>query len=316
MTSPQAPQLPMPSVSDTVHISMTVDGGFEMPLAVSLLSLAEAHHRRGTPCEVSVLCTGLANDVRARIERDVAGRIGIDWVDVDLRLLAGANYPTWLSAASLFRFLLPELLPASRTRTIYLDADTLVLDSFAELWRTDLDGHLLAAVRDAGAPFAAGPLGTDWRSLGLAPDAEYFNAGLLVMPLDTWRREGTDKTALALLREKKLQWGDQDALNVVAQGRWREVPRRWNLQTIDAEERGLAWAMYRSEVEDAVAKPAMVHYTGPVKPWAGRTDHPFAAQWFATLERSSWAGFGPEDVTVVTRARRRIARAAQVLRYG
>ena len=75
---------------------MAVDRGFEMPLAVSLLSLAEAHHRGGTPCEVSVLCAGLADDVLQRIDRDVAGRIEIDWVEVDVRRLAGARYTTWV----------------------------------------------------------------------------------------------------------------------------------------------------------------------------------------------------------------------------
>ena len=133
--------------------------------------------------------SGLDGDVYRAIERDVAGRVAIDWHEVDLCRLAGASYTVGLSTAALFRILLPDLLPASRTRTIYLDADTLVRRPLGEIWRIDLDNHLLAAVRDAGAPFPAGPSGTDWRSVGLAPDTDYFNSGLMVLPLDRWRAE-------------------------------------------------------------------------------------------------------------------------------
>jgi len=299
-----------------VHISMAVDRGFEVPLAVSLLSIAEAHENTDIHCEVSVLCAGLDDDVYRTIERDVAGRIGLDWQEVDLGRLDGASYTVGLSSAALFRILLPDLLPASRTRTIYLDADTLVLRPLAEIWCTELDGQLLAAVRDAGAPFPAGPSGTDWRGVGLAPDTKYFNSGLLVLPLDLWRKEGTAASTLEVLRTKAMQWGDQDALNVVAQHRWHELPRRWNLQTADADGRSLSWALWHSDVEAAVQDPAIIHYTGMSKPWTGRKDHPFAELWFSALARSSWAGWTPDGPSTVARVRRRMTRAAQVLLHG
>jgi lipopolysaccharide biosynthesis glycosyltransferase len=299
-----------------IHISMAVDRGFEVPLAVSLLSIAEAHQDSDTPCEVTVMCAGLDGDVYRAIERDVAGRVAIDWQEVDLTRLAGASYTVGLSSATLFRILLPDLLPASRTRTIYLDADTLVRRPLVEIWCTGMGNHLLAAVRDAGAPFPAGPSGTDWRSMGLAPDTDYFNAGLLVLPLDRWRAEQTAAATMELLRTRAMRWGDQDALNVVAQRRWYELPRRWNVQTADALEQSLSWALWNSDVQRAVQDPAVIHYTGMSKPWNGKTDHPFAEAWFATLARSSWAGWSPDGPSAAARVRRRMTRAAQVVLHG
>jgi lipopolysaccharide biosynthesis glycosyltransferase len=299
-----------------VHLSLAVDGGYEVPLAVALLSLAESHGEQSVPCEVSVLCSGLDRTACASIERDVAGRIGIDWVEVDIAQLAGVYYNEVLSPATLFRLLLPELLPPGRSRTIYLDADTLVRRPLTALWQTHLGNDLVGAVRDAGVPFPAGPFGTDWRDMGMSPGEAYFNAGVLVVPLDRWRAERVTEQALAALRRTPLRWGDQDALNLVAQGRWREVPRCWNVQTEDVQERSLSWALWRDDVEAAVGDPAVVHYTGTAKPWAGGADHPFAAAWFDTLSRTSWAGWHPARPSTPERAVRRLRRAANVLVRG
>lgn len=299
-----------------VHVSMAVDRGFEAPLAVALLSLAETHARTNVPCDVSVLYSGLSADVLRTIESDVAGRLTLQWIEVDLQRLAGARYTVGLSNAALFRILLPELLP-NRDRTIYLDADTLVRSPLDQIWLTELGDHdLLGAVRDAGSPFAAGPSGTDWRTIGLPPDTPYFNSGLLVLPLERWRQEGSVQETLDILRGAEMRWGDQDALNLVARSRWRELPRRWNLQTADAEGRSLSWALWRNDVECALDDPAIIHYTESIKPWTGKDDHPFGALWFETLGRSSWAGWQSTRPSAPTRVRRRVTRAARVLIHG
>ncbi len=298
-----------------IHVSLAVGPGYEVPLAVALLTIAEAHEGAGVRCEASVLTAGVEPDIRATIEHDMAGRLDITWVPVDLSRLEGVSYTEGLHPAALYRILLPELLPAHLTRTIYFDADSLVLRPLTGLWQTELDGELLAAVRDAGAPYAAGPVGTRWREFGLAPDSGYFNSGMMLMALDQWRREQTAETVLDILRKHELRWGDQDALNIAVNGRWREVPRKWNVQTFDVEENSLAWALWRSDVEQAIAEPAVVQFTGD-KPWSGYPEHPYAPLWNAALARSSFAGWSPEGKTVAARIKRRVTRAAGVLVHG
>lgn len=300
----------------TIHVTMAIDRGYEMPLAVALLSLAEQHGAADLPCEVTVLCSGLAAEDCRSIERDVAGRIGLEWVEIDLDRLQGAFFNEVLSQATLFRLLIPEVLPDHCSRTIYLDADTLVTGVLTELWETDLAGGMVAGVRDAGVPFAAGPFGTDWREVKIAPDTPYFNAGVLLVPVDDWRARGVSEAAVRLLRDRPLRWGDQDALNILAQGTWLELPRRWNLQTNDVEERSLSWVLWRADVEAAVADPAVVHFTGTLKPWAGGEDHPLAHRWAATRARSSWADWEPPTRSTFTRATGRLSRAVRVLRHG
>ncbi|HWK26123.1 MAG TPA: glycosyltransferase family 8 protein [Solirubrobacter sp.] len=263
-----------------------------LPLGVALTSLAETH----APGEVAatILHAGVPAADIARVERSVAGRVQLTWRRVAESEVAGAHYSTFLTPASLFRLLLPQFLPAGLERVIYLDCDTVIAGSLRPLWELDLGHHLVAAARDAGAPFPAGPCGTDWQGLGLAPGAPYLNTGVLVIPLASWRANDVSRRVLEVLRASQPRWGDQDGLNVVMQGRWLELPRRWNLQTSDVDGRGLAWALWRQDVDAALADPAIVHYTERDKPWMPGSRHPLAERWFAALDASAWCGWRPD----------------------
>lgn len=273
-----------------IHVSMAADRGFELPLTVALASLAMAHEPG--QCAVTVLHSGLPAEVRRRIEGDLGGRLPVAWIPVDQTRLVGAHFPVFLTGASLYRLLLPRLL-SERARTIYLDADIVVMEPLTALWEADLGGHRIGAVREAAAPWAAGPSGTNWRDLGIAPDSPYFNSGVLVLPLDLWRRDQLDEMALAVLQGSKPRWGDQCAMNVVAEGRWLELPRRWNVQTADLDGRALAWALWRESVEEAVANPGVIHFTERAKPWVFGASHPAGDAWFRVLDQTSWAGWRP-----------------------
>src|SRR4051812_31113539 len=93
-----------------VHISMAVDVGYAMPLAAVLAGIA-ANHGSGE-CAVTVLHGGLDEKARARVAGNVEARVPITWIRVDETVLAGAHFPRFLSPATLYRLLLPSVLPA------------------------------------------------------------------------------------------------------------------------------------------------------------------------------------------------------------
>lgn len=273
-----------------IQVAVAADGDFLVPLAVMLKSLELAH--RPGELAVTILHDGLRDADRARVELGLSG-LDVTWLEVPLEDLRGAHFPPCLSRATLFRLLLPVVLAHDVRRLIYLDADTLITGSLLPLWATELSAYQVAAVRDAGSPFAAGPSGTDWRALGLEPGDPYFNAGVLLIDLDRWRSAQTSGKALDLLRENKPRWGDQDALNTVLRGHWKELPRRWNLQTLDVEGRGLAWALWREDLEAALRDAAVIHYTEPVKPWHPTSHHPLAGRWHEMLAETAWSDGRP-----------------------
>lgn len=276
--------------SNQIHVVMCVDHGFVVPLAVALASLDGVS--RADAVKVHVLHPGI--DARTR-QRVVSGLSAIDvsWVAIDDGAVHGAHYSDFLSSASLYRLLLGDLLPPAIERVIYLDADTLIVNSLAALYQADLDKNAIGAIRDADSPWAAGTLGTSWRELGLAPSSHYFNSGVLLIDIARWRQEEVGTRCLKLLRQFRLRWGDQDALNTVLAGMWLELPRRWNLQTPELSGYSPGWALWRSEVEAALSDPAVIHYTGRDKPWHPATKHPRADEWLSWLDRTAWSGWRP-----------------------
>lgn len=288
------------------------DGGYELPLAVAMSSLVET-----TPgANIIVLDGGLLADAKRSMEAHVRGRAGLTWIEVNNELLAGTQLsgPARLPVTTNYRLLLPELTPEF-TRAVYLDADTVIVSSMAGLLDFDLGEDWLAAVPDAGAPLAAGPSGPDWRELGIPADATYFNAGVVVMPLLTWRDLQLGAKTLAVLREQKPRWGDQDALNVVCQGHIRQLPRRYNVQLNDATGRSLNWALWPEETTVALAEPALVHYNGHIKPWHGNCPHPLQGLWWEALERTPWRGWKvPKQNRFVRLAKKSVAGVRKELR--
>lgn len=293
---------------------MAADARYTRQLAVTLASLASAQPA-GT-CDVTVFNRGIDRRDRQKITACVMDRIKVTWVDISSRTVKGLHYETSGTPAIMFRLMLPELLPGV-DRTIYLDTDVVVLSPLTELWRVTLGEAILGAVRDAVSPWAAGPNSTHWRDLNLSPDTPYFNSGVLLIPLSKWREQQVGRAALDIVRMKALAHEDQDALNAVAQGQWIELPRRWNVQTMDCVGQTIGWALMREEIESALADPAIIHYTRPGRPWWPGCCHPRAEMWFQHLDRTSWAGWRPVETRTAWReAGSRLKKAGRALAKG
>lgn len=302
------------SPAEPIQVAFGVDAKFVLPLGVALASLVMRH----APGEVAVtiLHDGLPSADIERIERTVASQCPIKWHAVKQRDVAGAHYTAHLSSASIYRTLLPRFVSAERV--IYLDCDVVLADSLRGLWEFDLHGQLLAAVRDAYAPFPAGPAGsgTNWRQLGLDPGLPMFNTGVLVIPLEVWRAEKVPERTLSVLRNSTPRWGDQDALNLVLQRRWAELPRRWNVQSADVTGDGVAWALWPREVSSALESPGIIHFTEGDKPWFANSTHPLRQHWLDALEQSAWSGLWSDSKPLYRRAGSRVKLAWRALTAG
>lgn len=286
-----------------LHIAMCVDNEFALPLAVTLASIDAIPE--ADVVTVHILNPGFSASVRERIAAGVK-RATLSWIRVDETQLNGAHFTSSLSLAALYRLLLDELLPPDVDRVLYLDADTVVEDSLREVFDTDLGGAVLAAVRDANTPWAASMNGSPWRLLGLEPSALYFNSGVMLIDRLAWRRAAVGEQCIELLRKEQLRWGDQDALNGVVRDRWVELGLRWNVQTCEYRGDCAGWALWPAEVEAAVERPGVIHYTETQKPWHFGSDHAAAGRWYGWLDKTAWASWlpsQPRDVPGVRLAR-------------
>jgi lipopolysaccharide biosynthesis glycosyltransferase len=210
-------------------------------------------------------------DITEREEEQLAGMVEREGGSMSFLRIADSEIeglPTkgFTRKATWYRIFLPELLP-DVDRILYLDSDLIAVDSIAPLWELDLSGSWIGAVTNV---FQDNHMHRP-AELGLAGPEVYFNAGVLLMNLDRMRRDGRTE---ALLRfgvdnAERLEWRDQDALNVVLGERRLELHPRWNCMNSFFLFPRNARVLGRRARRQALRKPAIRHFEGPdaLKPW-------------------------------------------------
>ncbi|EHS53917.1 glycosyl transferase family 8 [Rhizobium sp. PDO1-076] len=199
----------------------------------------------------------LVVDVDAKGKRDVlefAARhqITIEMIDLVPPSLEGHDFGYW-SVATIARLYMDTLVPETISRLVYLDADTLAVASIVPLFSLDMGGHPVGAVDDCLMAFPD-KMSERKSRIGMAAEARYFNAGVLLFDWSVLPETNVLKEAreIFLKDPERYPFKDQDVLNVVLAENWLALDPRWNTQT------GLV---------PIVAKPAIQHFTGSRKPW-------------------------------------------------
>ena len=291
---------------------MGADSTYSKQLAVALRSLSDCAD--GAEYQVFVLQAGFDDELRQRVEASCDANVAITWLEVQEDLVEGVQLARRLPRPTAFRLVASTVLPSDLTRVVYLDSDVLVRRPPDELWSMELGAAPVAAVRDAFLPVVG--MDIPWRRLGIAPSNPYFNAGVLVVPLDHWRELDIASRGIALLREARLPNSDQSALNILFANEWLPLSPKWNLQTHHvAGDGSRAWGFQDpADLDRAIADPVIVHFTQGTfnRPWAAGSSHPFRDAWFATLDRTPWAGWRPRREWA-TGVSRRLSRARAAL---
>jgi len=252
-----------------ITVVMACNEQYAMPLATALRSMVEAN-RTGKCFEIFVLTSDFSPRMRQRVLNSMPkGLASVRWVPVDLapfEEFSPPPYLAYLSKMTYVRLLLPQFLPDSVSKVLYLDADILVLGDMGPLWEIDLEGAAFGAVIDYLSQVHAERLGLganlkDRRhGSEAAPDVcEYFNAGVLLVDLVRWRQEKISEKAMEyMIRNPGTLVADQDALNVACGGLWKKLDVQWNFQ--DHHPGG--YSGMRPE-----QRPSIIHFAGKWKPW-------------------------------------------------
>jgi lipopolysaccharide biosynthesis glycosyltransferase len=168
-----------------------------------------------------------------------------------------------------YRILLPILLPTYIDRILYLDVDIIIKGNISFFWQFDFDNTSHFAVEDFGIDLY------HKRSLNIDDNLSYFNSGVIFINLDWWRKEKIyDKCLLYLQNNRHLVlFHDQDVLNAVLFGKWKELSFEYNSQE----------SIYRKDLPlfrnkkylKAYFNPIIIHYTGGghSKPWHKECRH-------------------------------------------
>jgi lipopolysaccharide biosynthesis glycosyltransferase len=259
-----------------------------MPLAVMLCSVG-CHAGPGVVVDAYIIDDGVAADDRARVESSLTPNVHIHWIAAQGSL---EGLPTWgrMPLTTYRKLTVAEWTPAKLDRAIWLDCDLLVLEDISTLWRAQLGDLLALAVQDPRVPLASSQFGVAaWRELGIAGDAKYFNAGVMVIDLPGWRNRGVSQRSLEYLRKygDRVYFWDQEALNAVLSGCWGQLDSRWNrhpsLEHVPGAQNG------------AGEGPGVAHFSGHLKPWNLSRESASRRLYHVYLSRTAWADWAPPN---------------------
>ena len=277
-----------------MNIVWSSDENYVQHLAVSLLSLLESN-QSATELNCYIISNNISKDSSRELEK-LAARYErqINWIDFapfKARLELNMAWP--ISISSYARLFLQEMLPESIERVLYLDCDTVVCDSLQSLFELDLGDCCVGGVRD----FISASLK---KAVGLSEDATYINAGVLLIDLQAWRRDGVLDGFLGYIDSQngKVIHHDQGVVNHCLHDRIHVLHPRFNAMTplFTQSFRSIQtiWGEYytSSVRREAFDAPTIIHFTPgfTTQVWDVKCRHPLRERYFRYLDQTIWKG--------------------------
>lgn len=180
-----------------------------------------------------------------------------------------------------YRLLITELVPQDIDKILFLDSDIVVTGSLKEL--ATLEFKYLAAVQD----FYGDTVADSLNALGF-PVKKYFNAGVLLIDVKTWREENISAKLIELADEymNRIAWWDQDILNMYFHDKWHVLPGKYNALFLN---------------EKLPETPLIIHYGGTHKPWMYTHDHPYKSLYWKYIrltpfKDARYPDYSPKEV--------------------
>jgi lipopolysaccharide biosynthesis glycosyltransferase len=138
--------------------------------------------------------------------------IAVNVSEQDYFLPLSPNFNSPWSYMTMLRCALATMLPDEK-RILWLDCDTIVDEDISDLFEMDLNGYCYAGVLEPQK----------------SKDVfRYINAGVLLCNLELLRGMCKEQEMIAFLNVCKLNWIDQDIINILCQGRIRVIESIYN----------------------------------------------------------------------------------------
>ena len=125
----------------------------------------------------------------------------------------GENYNSRWTYMAMMRIACAKMFP-NVDKMLWLDCDTIIDDDISGLLDMNMEGFYFAGVKEPRK---------------CKDGFNYINTGVLIMNLDKIRRNGIDDKLIWLLNSQKFDLPDQDAINMIAQGRILFLPSDYNV---------------------------------------------------------------------------------------
>lgn len=255
-----------------IDILVTLDEHYLEPLKVMLMSL----HQNNLDEKFNIWL--IHNDISQEKLRQLddflsAFKMSLTTVRTPEHLFADAPTVERYPKEMYYRLACGQILPESVRRVIYLDPDTLIINSIRPLWTLDLKGNVFAAAVHAGLTNISEGI----NNIRLGINHGYFNSGIMVIDVEQARQ----KIQLADIYETIDQYGsrlllpDQDVMNYLYGDITLEIPEEiWNYDTRQSPTY-LARSLGEHTVHWLAENTVILHFCGKPKPWDTKSSNRF-----------------------------------------
>lgn len=269
-----------------INILYQSSAAYAIPAAVSMCSLFH-NNQEIEDIKIWFIDVGMTKEDREgllnlakRYNREI---IFLSGSETD-RMLSDAGVKLWSGSYATFYKIFTCCQLEDIDRILYIDADTLILDSIAQLCEYDMEGYACAMA-------GSGMTGTIKDYMGLK---DYYNAGIIYFNLKYWREHNMEKEFIDVIKGddcfKYTVVGDETLNNYVMRGKIKKLPLRYNFESSwwlwgwnQRLYSKLGWEhaedcyYSQEEIKHARKNPCVAHYvdltTG--RPWDYLNDNPF-----------------------------------------
>lgn len=174
-----------------------------------------------------------------------------------------------ISIATYARLKLADYLPKNIKKVIYLDVDTLTINSLEYLWHIDLENKTIGAVFDSYID----SLSENYKEkIGLPPNTPYFNAGVLLIDMEKFREYNVYQKSISYLNDyPNIKYQDQDILNFIFKDLTKFINPRFNFMPFLRNR--IKSKLTNPQYENLISPICIVHYCGDKKPWHKKCSH-------------------------------------------
>lgn len=173
---------------------------------------------------------------------------------------------THVSEATYYRIFLEDYLPQEIDNILYIDADIVCVNNPINSLKTEVENlNRLNTTIACKTEHYKQDFKDVFRRLNLRSD-KYFNAGVMIINLKKWKSDNTKNNLLKILEVeyKKLDFWDQDLMNIYFDGSYLEISDKFNF-VID-----LAFYEYNNysiTTNEITNNNLFIHFAGSHKPW-------------------------------------------------
>jgi len=278
------------------------DNNYAIYMGVSICSLLE-NNKAANDIHVYIIDDGIAEENKNKIENMVGEyKRQVSFVSGE-SVLGNSEISETFSytgmrknSHSYLKMFFERLMPDITGRMIYIDCDTAIEGDISELEYIDMYDKTIGMVLDS-------LIIDSKQSVGLNKEDNYYNSGVILIDIDKWRERECSRRIMEHIKNVRTYGTvDQDVLNIELKDEIVTLPIKYNLQPIHLV---YPYKLYskvykhcekyyeQEEIEEAVKKPAIIHYLRYVgeSPWNADNVHPGTVFFDKYLAISPWNGF-------------------------